>query len=131
MDKDDAIQRETAKISKGSIDVDDLVRFIDRMSAPLEPETDRCTAKRANDEQCTRRCKAGMQFCGTHSKSTPRGTMEAGMTTKEVVAIEIDGIMHYADDECIYKTEDVMRNKLNPEVVARYTKLNGNYIVDW
>jgi len=131
MDKEGAIQRETAKLSKGSIDVDDLVRFIDRISTPAEPELDRCSAKRANDEQCTRRCKAGLQFCGTHSKSTPRGTMEAGMTTREVVAIDIDGILHYADDELIYCTEDVLKNVVNPAVVARYTKVNGKYVVEW
>jgi hypothetical protein len=131
MDRDEAIERETAKIGKGSIDVDDLVRFIDRMSTPNEQETGRCAARRSNDEQCTRRCKAGMQFCGTHSKGAPKAALEAGVTSREVVAIEIDGIMHYADDRFIYKTEDVLRNVVNPVVVARYTKVNGKYIVEW
>ena len=131
MDKENAIERETAKLSNGSIGVDDLVRFIDRISTPAEPENDRCTAKRANDEQCSRRCKAGLQFCGTHSKSTPRGTMDAGVTAREVIAIDIDGIMHYADDNCIYCTEDVLRNVLNPAVVGRYTKVGGAYVVEW
>jgi hypothetical protein len=128
---EEAIERETAKVGKGSIAVDDLVKFIDRMSTPAEPETDRCLAKRSNDEQCTRRCKAGFQFCGTHSKGTPRGILENGITIREVVAIEIDGIMHYADDEFIYRTEDVLKNTVNPTVVARYTKIDGKYVVEW
>ena len=130
MNAEGAIERETAKLTAGSIDVDDLVRFIDRISTPAEPENDRCTAKRANDEQCTRRCKTGLQFCGTHSK-TPRGTMESGVTAREVVAIDIDGIMHYADNQFIYCTEDVLRNVLNPAVVATYTKVDGAYVVEW
>ena len=127
---DSAIERETAKLTAGAIDVDDLVRFIDRMSVPVEPENDRCTAKRANDEPCSRRCKAGMLFCGTHSK-TPRHSMDAGVTAREVIAIDIDGIMHYADDRFIYCTEDVLRNVLNPTVVASYTKMGGAYVVEW
>jgi hypothetical protein len=30
------------------------------------PMYDRCCAKRASDEQCTRRKKDGCEFCGTH-----------------------------------------------------------------
>ena len=37
------------------------------------PENNRCMAKRANGEQCTRRRKIECDFCGTHSKGTPHG----------------------------------------------------------
>jgi len=35
------------------------------------PVFDRCHAKRANGEQCTRRKKEGCLCCGTHTKGTP------------------------------------------------------------
>src|SRR6056300_1938412 len=37
------------------------------------PETNRCNAKRASGEQCTRRKKEGCEYCGTHVKGTPHG----------------------------------------------------------
>ena len=37
------------------------------------PNLNRCIAKRANDEQCTRRRKEGCEYCGTHVKGTPNG----------------------------------------------------------
>ena len=40
------------------------------------PIYERCNAKRANGEQCTRRRKDGEKFCGTHSKGTPHGFID-------------------------------------------------------
>ena len=37
------------------------------------PCLNRCSAKRANGEQCTRRRKENCEFCGTHAKGTPNG----------------------------------------------------------
>ena len=37
------------------------------------PFLERCCAKRANEEQCTRRKKDGNEYCGTHTKGTPHG----------------------------------------------------------
>ena len=37
------------------------------------PICDRCTAKKANYEQCTRKKKEGCSFCGTHEKCQPHG----------------------------------------------------------
>ena len=39
------------------------------------PSTNRCSAKRACGEQCTRRKREGSEFCGTHYKSAPHGFM--------------------------------------------------------
>ena len=92
----------------------------------------RCSAKRANDEQCTRRRKEGFIFCGTHSKGTPNGLMNSDNETAnlehsiEVFAQDICGIIYYIDaKENVYKTEDVMLEKKNPEIIAKYVK-NGN-----
>ena len=40
------------------------------------PTNNRCNAKRANGEQCTRRRKADCEYCGTHSKGTPHGVIQ-------------------------------------------------------
>jgi len=37
------------------------------------PSLNRCNARRANNEQCTRRRKEGSEYCGTHMKGTPNG----------------------------------------------------------
>ena len=39
----------------------------------IVPVNDRCCARRANNEQCTRRKKDGFDYCGTHVKGTPNG----------------------------------------------------------
>ena len=37
------------------------------------PHCDRCVARRATGEQCTRRKSGDGPFCGTHAKGTPHG----------------------------------------------------------
>lgn len=100
------------------------------------PETNRCNARRANNEQCTRRKKEGCDYCGTHIKGTPHGliselSMSCDIAHKiEIIAQEIGGIVYYIDDmENVYNTEDVMNNKENPEIIAKYTHRNGIYSI--
>ena len=99
------------------------------------PNTNRCNAKRANGEQCTRRRKEGCDFCGTHYKGTPHGLIldkEGGDESKktfEITAEEVAGIIHYLDKYGnVYNISDIMSNKENPEIIGRYTK-NGNSFV--
>jgi hypothetical protein len=101
------------------------------------PGLNRCNAKRANCEQCTRKQKEGYTFCGTHVKGTPHGviTSNEGFDEKiikwEVYAEDINGIVYYID-KCnnIYKTEDILNNKQNPEIIAKCEKLdNGKYTI--
>ena len=86
------------------------------------PMYERCCAKRANGEQCTRRKKIDEQYCGTHNKGTPHGIItdeEPVITTKkiELSAIDIKGIVYYLDNtENVYDTEDVISNKINPNI---------------
>ena len=40
------------------------------------PMFERCCAKRASCEQCTRRKKDGSEYCGTHMKGTPHGIVD-------------------------------------------------------
>jgi len=91
------------------------------------PENNRCMAKRANGEQCTRRRKIECDFCGTHSKGTPHGLITNQPDAKDqnqtidVFAKEIKGIVYYIDNfKNVYNTEDVLMNKINPAIVAQY-----------
>ena len=96
------------------------------------PETNRCNARRANNEQCTRRKKDGSEYCGTHVKGTPHGLITESISPSEIVhkveivAQEIGGIVYYIDNNNnVYNTEDVMNGKENPNIIAKYTVYNG------
>jgi hypothetical protein len=97
------------------------------------PENNRCMAKRANGEQCTRRRKMEYEFCGTHSKGTPHGLSDTNIDIKNnkqslvVFAKEIHGIVYYIDNyKNVYNTEDIMQSNENPRVVAQYDKIDEN-----
>ena len=99
--------------------------------------TDRCCAKRANGERCTRRRKdAESEYCGTHLKGTPHGICtndgEAKVTGQqiEVWAQDIKGIVYYIDKTGnVYQAEDVIQGKPNPKVIAKYLKTNELYSI--
>jgi len=99
------------------------------------PAYEKCCAKRASGEQCTRRKRDDCQFCGTHIKGTPHGIITdnepANNTTKiEVSAIDIKGIVYYLDnDNNVYDTEDVIANKNNPRIIAKYEKHGDTYSI--
>ncbi len=100
------------------------------------PIFDRCCAKRASNEQCTRRKKEGSEYCGTHLKGTPHGIVdnqsETISTTQkvEVYAQDIQGIIYYIDkNNNVYKVEDIVSNKLNPKIIAKYIKDGDNYSI--
>lgn len=96
------------------------------------PFFDRCCAKRANNEQCTRRKKDDIEYCGTHMKGTPHGVIDNQGESKsntqkiEVWAQDIQGIIYYIDKSYnVYQAEDIIINKLNPKIIAKYIK-NGD-----
>ena len=81
---------------------------------------DRCISKRADEVQCTRRKKAGLDYCGTHSKNSPNGEVEvvSGDKNVEVWVEDIAGIIRYVDAEGNkYNVEDVLAGKPNPRKV--------------
>ena len=91
------------------------------------PVFDRCCAKRASDEQCTRRKKDGCEFCGTHLKGTPHGVVDESNEPKnntqkvDVWAQDIQGIIYYIDKNMnVYQAEDIISNKVNPKIIAKY-----------
>ena len=77
------------------------------------PQYDRCVAKRADGQQCTRRKKEDTYYCGTHMKGTPHGEINKDMAKqKRKVELTIkyeNGIPHYTDDNGkIYPAEYVL-----------------------
>ena len=104
------------------------------------PVENRCNAKRANGEQCTRKRRDECEFCGTHYKGTPHGvashadqldnSLSNESITLEVFAEEIGGIVYYIDKfKNVYKTDDVLQAKLNPDIIAKWAKTGDRYTI--
>jgi hypothetical protein len=100
------------------------------------PVFDRCHAKRANGEQCTRRKKEGCLCCGTHTKGTPHGMFDGLDEPITNVKVEtwvqdIKGIMYHIDNQGnVYDPEDIVANQMNPHVIAKCMKHdNGIYSI--
>ena len=105
------------------------------------PIYDRCCAKRASGEQCTRRKKEGESYCGTHIKGTPHSVMEeenmAEPSTPKNVKVDIwaqdiRGIIYYIDKTGnVYDTEDIMKiDKYPKRVIAKYVQdAKGGYSI--
>ena len=100
------------------------------------PIYDRCCAKRATGEQCTRRRKDDSEYCGTHIKGIPHGIINNQNETKtstqkiEVWAQDILGIVYYIDkSNNVYDTADIIKNQLNPKIIAKYIKNGETYSI--
>ena len=105
-----------------------------RRCKSIVPHYQRCLAKRACNEQCTRKRKDDSDYCGTHDKNRPHGVVnfdeKPGPSLKkvEVWLQEIGGINYYIDNNNnIYKTEDIISNVNNPLVIAKYSLVDGVY----
>ena len=93
------------------------------------PQYDRCHARRANKEQCTRRKKNNECYCGTHIKGRPHGEINESVANhgkkKEVMTQDIKGIIYFLDmDGNVYHTDDIKNSITNPRVIAKYVKAN-------
>jgi hypothetical protein len=100
------------------------------------PVSNRCNAKKSSNEQCTRRRKEGSEYCGTHTKNTPHGFLQEDTcnpcNTKkiEVVVKEMDGIVYYVDEyKNVYRTEDILNEKENPQIIAKYETTNSKSFI--
>lgn len=100
------------------------------------PIYDRCCARRASGEQCTRRRKDESEYCGTHMKGTPHGTVDVQSDVKsntqkvEVWAQDIQGIVYYIDKHNnVYETSDIIKNQVNPKIIAKYIKTGEIYSI--
>jgi hypothetical protein len=80
------------------------------------PIYERCCAKRANGEQCTRRKKDGETYCGTHIKGTPHSIVDEveceAPTTKNVKvdiwAQDIKGLYTISTKPVTYMTRKTL-----------------------
>ena len=97
----------------------------------MVPIQQRCLAKRANGEQCTRKKKEGCDYCGTHTKGVPCSIMDQDQSdtpkpNQESINIwvqNIKGIEYFIDgSKNVYKHEDVINNSTNPRIIAKYAK---------
>lgn len=105
------------------------------------PYHERCQAKRANGERCTRRKREeDGHFCGTHLKNQPHGVISGDEpedsvepTTKNIIVHtqDIKGIIYYIDDfENVYDPVDITNGIKNPKIVAKYKlKEDGTYSI--
>tara|TARA_B110000114_G_C15089489_1_gene397808 strand:+ start:2823 stop:3338 length:516 start_codon:yes stop_codon:yes gene_type:complete len=137
-------------INSNMINIDGLLQFVfdyDRLILQKEdlvkrrrvkntvPSYERCCAKRANGQQCTRRKKEELEYCGTHSKGSPHGAFVLEETKEkntqiEVIVQDIKGILYYIDKENnVYDTEDVLSNVNNPRIIAKYEKHGESYSI--
>jgi hypothetical protein len=118
-----------------SLDKDDFIKR-KRVKNSI-PEINRCVAKISNGEQCTRRRKVNCEFCGTHSKGIPHGSIQSDSGNETVItqlsnvfAEDIKGIVYYIDSSLnVFKTEDILQNKENPAIVAQAVKTGDVYSI--
>ena len=116
------------------LDIDNSVFLKRKRTHATFPVSLRCISKRSDGEQCSRRKREGCDYCGTHSKGSPYGTFNQenvlSVTKTEVWAQEIGGIYYYLDSaNNVYNTEDIINNKLNPRIIARYEKNDDIYSI--
>lgn len=138
----ESIRSKSNELSFSEVDkICDLMEFIyeyERLSFNKEdinkrqriknciPDTNRCNAKIADGNQCTRQRKDNCIYCGTHEKGCPHGVVNESSqknmyTNHEVFVEEINGICQHLDKHGnIYKTEDIMYNKENPNIIGQY-----------
>lgn len=94
------------------------------------PGMNRCNAKRANGEQCTRRRKDQCEFCGTHFKGTPHGLIVSSVNivdsnkhSLDLHAEDVNGIIYYVDKyENVYNMEDILSQTENPRIIGKYSE---------
>lgn len=101
-----------------------------RRVATTIPLNERCVARRAHGDRCTRRRRPGECFCGTHAKGAPHGVVDtdasegSGGTKKVEIWVEpIKGIQYYLDaGGNVYSPEDVVAGRELPRVIAHWEK---------
>ena len=91
---------------------------------------------RANLDRCSRKRKGDSQFCGTHLKGIPNGSIQNALVQPKKESIEIwvediHGIQYYIDaNNNIYSPEDILNNINSPRVIMKWKMENGFYALD-
>ena len=88
------------------------------------PICERCEAKRASGERCSRRKRGASIYCGTHIKGTPHGKIndkQSSLKKIETINKDINGIIYCIDKfGNVYDNEDILCGKPNPRVLTQY-----------
>ena len=96
--------------------------------------TNRCAARTADGQQCSRHKRDNSDFCGTHCKHAPNGIANEDdnkVKKVEVFTQDINGIIYYLDhNKNIYKMEDILQTKDNPAIIGTYCEENGKYSIE-
>jgi hypothetical protein len=98
------------------------------------PNYERCCALRLNGERCTRK-KKNDEFCGTHIKGIPYGSIEEKQATTnlkvDIWIEEIKGINQWIDsNHNVYSTEDISQSVKQPRVISKWSKNEkGEYYI--
>lgn len=80
------------------------------------PVSERCIAKKAMGQQCTRKRKDNCSLCGTHMKGTPHGVVEVEQTVDNIKKVTLHmqcdrGVYSYVDEYGkSYPMEYVLQN---------------------
>tara|TARA_B100000424_G_C22907492_1_gene482721 strand:+ start:317 stop:817 length:501 start_codon:yes stop_codon:yes gene_type:complete len=100
-----------------------------KRSKSTVPQYLRCMAKKSCGDQCSRKKQDNNDYCGTHDKNRPYGIIDDNikntnsLVKKQIWLEEINGISYYIDDENnVYKTEDIIKNVINPNVIYKYIR---------
>jgi hypothetical protein len=101
------------------------------------PYYERCCAYRANGEQCSRRRKGDVTFCGTHVKGQPHGIVTENSLnnvvktkTISVRQQDIKGIIYYIDDNSnVYDPNDIINGIKNPNIIAKYIVVGDTFTI--
>lgn len=98
------------------------------------PNYERCCALRLNGERCTRK-KKNEEFCGTHIKGIPYGSIEEKQAITnlkvDIWIEEIKGINQWIDsNHNVYSTEDISQSVKQPRVISKWSKNEkGEYYI--
>lgn len=94
---------------------------------------ERCIAKKANGEQCSRKKRCNCDFCGTHDKYQPHGiitpmSIEKTLKKCSITIVDVNGINYYMDDnKNIYNTCDILTNSMNPTIIGGVNEMGKIY----
>ena len=101
------------------------------------PDYNRCIANKGDESRCTRKKKDKIDFCGTHEKAIPYGTVDINTNNTQTVNNvdiwyqEIRGIYYYIDKVGnVYLPEDILSNNTNPRIIAKWKIDGSEYIIN-
>lgn len=104
-----------------------IIENIIETSNPL-----RCIACCYNKQQCSKNKKDNNLFCGIHIKKRRYGTISQisdNIVNIDVTLTDIKGVLCYVDEFYnVYQAEDVIQNKINPKIIAKWDGKNYNVI---